>query len=269
MAIVVRASSQDVDALFAGQNVFAACSRETRVELRELMDRRAATLQVLTLRAGTYRRIVPERGCLYCVLEGRVSLSWEGLGTRRLAFAVAGKGQLFGDTQCGVLDITYESPFFCAEPLFTRKVRTCKWLRCAPGTVSALLDNREFERRLAQTAMQSLLFTVDRLATQCLADPRMALAQLCLLPTCGSDVTVDRTITIMGQSVTIEKSITIDEIARLTGYAANTIRTALASLEDAGYIRTNADRLNGTQLTVVQPGLLLEHLHSGELTECA
>lgn len=255
---------EQLDRVFIGPNAFSECPESDRVTLRAVLDRHLQQLTVRTLHA-TGLKVANEsgqRGSLYCVLKGRVSLEWKNAAGRSFAYAQYDEGEVFGELGSGLLDLPPVNFGLEACSIPSRTARTADVLECPDSVVAQFRTCAQFERPLVQQALRD---SFNAAALGFLRhDSKLAVAHCCISPRCGTAIQLHPTLHYLGERVAVRKTISLDELSRLAGLALNAVRPALRALKKAGYV--GVVRSRSTQITVVQVEALLEAVTNRSFT---
>ncbi len=260
------ATPGQLDRVLAGPNAFSECPPADRATLRAILDRQRPKLAVYDLKADLpFADRQPPHGNLYCVLKGCFSLQWDDPNGRSLAFLTCSEGALFGEFAPGLLDLPLVDFGLHATPLASRTCRMARLLEFPKDTVTELLKNRHFHGRLADTAVARLCDRVGWLPLR--HDPTLATAHFCVSPMCGINLEFHPTLRYLGNRVTVAKTLTFEELARMTGFVINTVRNALDNLEELGYLHAVSDPILATRVSVERVDALVDGLRLRTLTD--
>jgi CRP-like cAMP-binding protein len=259
-------STSDLDGIFAMSPLITAESASEQDAIRAVLDRHRSQLRILTLTEASlsFSDGLPPKH-LYWVIAGKVRLFWLGESGGNVTLFVHTVGDVFGELQCGVLDVPVRSLELHVEAVVTRTERSARLLEVGPSAVTELLQNDALKHRLAQSALQRSLNVWDLARFRMLRESGLAIAHLCVTPSCGRDFKYHENLSYRGERLVIDKTATLEDLRRLAGVCENTVRTWLATLERAGYIDRVGLRFEHTRIRVLKPALLVEALELGRL----
>jgi CRP-like cAMP-binding protein len=262
---IVEASS--LDQLFKMSPLVAAGSASEQNVIRNVFDRHRSQLRMLTLTETALPfdvGVLPPKH-LYWVMAGSVRLFWLGEAGGEVTLFVYTVGDAFGELQCGLLDAPVPSLNLHAEAVVTRTQRSARLLEVGPSVMAELLQNEGLRLRLAQSALQRSLNLFGLARFRMLRETGLAIAHLCVAPSCGHDFKYHDDLSYEGTRLIVEKTATIEELRHLAGVCENTVRTWLTKLKRTGFIDRVSRRFQDTRITIVEPALLVEALESGRL----
>lgn len=243
MAGRTQPTSADLDGIFAGTNAFSACPKADQVALRAFLDGQRDRLAVYEMNAAgvAFANGRPPIGNLYCVLKGCISLQWENEAGTSLGLFTCREGDLFGELgSLALLGLPSVDLGLQAAPIASRDCRMACLLEFPGRTVVELLKNRSFHCQLVDAAFRRLTNGVAWMPLR--HDPTLVVAHFCVSSTCGEDLVFHSSLQYLASRVTVKKTVTFEELRRLSGFAVNSVRKELSALEELGYIHTTKDR---------------------------
>jgi hypothetical protein len=248
-----RAQTSDLLTRFVrNANVFDGCPASERAAMRATLEANAQTLRILELGSGPVRPQADWSSTLYLVVSGWVSLQWLGLNGRTLELFRCLQGETFGASGGrGLADLGLS-----AVGVPTRGTRIATMIVCPPEISARLLAHAGLRNILADIDNQRLRRGVAWLPYR--QQPLLAIGHFLLSPCCGVAHRYHPTLRHRGDRITVEKTVTLAELERLTGLALNTVRSALGRLRESGHLLFTERNAYGTRVVIDHPEELLD-----------
>ena len=261
-------TTEDLDQLFRGDNAFARCSPRNRRILRRVIEQHVEEVVIYELgpRHATFPKDPLPLNHLYGVLRGRVRVQWESGPERQFSLGYHSASETFGEVQCGL--VGGASPLqLHVRAVQSRKERQVRLVEFPTAVLAQLLKNSEFHSELASGAFAQLRHALLRVIPTLLGEPALTLAHVCISPWSGTERKLHRTMRYLGARVCVKKTISIDELMHLAGFAApNTVRKWLALLKQRQLIRTRSRRPDRTRIFIPNVDRVVSALTRGGLT---